>query len=133
METGGHAVDVLPVGSVPVELFNAIRRSTVTLLDRTSQSIGSIERANRLNAETGTYLEAKWVFVTRPDTGVRVEEQTFLVLLRNVFVHVLGDSELAMELWYKSSATVVLHQMHFIVPVLARHHSSQGIGTHPHE
>lgn len=74
MKTGRDAVNVLPVGSVPVELFNAIRRSTVTLFDRNSQPASSIEESNGSTAGEKVHLEAKWMFIARPDTRVRVEK-----------------------------------------------------------
>jgi hypothetical protein len=46
----------------------------MTLLDGNSQSVSSFEGSGGSVAGRKVYLEAKWMFVARPDTGVRVEE-----------------------------------------------------------
>lgn len=48
-----------------------------------------------------SYLEAERMLIARPHTGVRIKKKALLILLRNIVVHVLCDTELAMELWQK--------------------------------
>ena len=50
----------------------------------------------------GVYLEAVGMLVAGPDTGLGVEEQTLLVFLGDVVVHVLRDGELTVELYLVS-------------------------------
>ena len=50
----------------------------------------------------GVYLEAVGMLVAGPDACLGVEEQTFLVLLGDVVVHVLRNRELTVELYLVS-------------------------------
>jgi hypothetical protein len=45
-----------------------------------------------------SYLKAVGVLVTRPNTSLRVEKKTLLVLLTDVVVKILGNRELAVKL-----------------------------------
>lgn len=54
--------------------------------------------------EETTHLEAIGVLVTRPATGIWVEEESLFLFIRNVVVQILGNGELSVELNGSSSA-----------------------------
>lgn len=81
------AFDVLPVTAIPIELLDSI--GTIA---------GALARSACECTQQATYLEPIWVFVGRPATSVGIEEQTLLIFVGNVVVHVLSNSELPMKL-----------------------------------
>jgi hypothetical protein len=91
VEALGHAVlDVLPVALVPVELLDTI--------GGTAGALGMSAEWMACSGQGASYLEAVGVLVAGPDTVLGGEEKTFLVLLADVVVQVLGDAELTVEL-----------------------------------
>lgn len=71
METLWDAVDVLPVGLVPVELLDSINRTTVTLEVRNIKSEDSF--FPKSTEAQVTHLESVWMLVSRPYASFRVE------------------------------------------------------------
>jgi hypothetical protein len=55
-----------------------------------------------------SYLKAVRVLVTRPNTSLRVEKKTLLVLLADVVVKILGNGELTMKLCSVKGMSVIL-------------------------
>lgn len=65
---GNPAVDVLPVGLVPVELLDAIRGTTLALVTK------ELAMMHGCRWEWRAYLEAIGMLVAGPNTSLRVEE-----------------------------------------------------------
>lgn len=91
METVWGTFNILPIAAVPVELLDAIGH-VARALTKSEIALLAVIQTN------WTYLEPVGMLVTRPSSGVRIEEKLLFVLLGDVVIQVLCDGKLPMEL-----------------------------------
>lgn len=91
MDTGRNLVDVLVLFIVEVELGNTIRFSFDRLRVSDSNHVGRerIEPA---------HTPAKWRLVASIQTALRIPMQSILVVLRDIVVEVVCNTELTVQL-----------------------------------
>lgn len=85
------AFSVLPIAAVPVELLDAIGHIARALMKLAIALLATIFAKN-------AYFEAIGMLVTRPSSGVRVEEKLLFILFGDVVVQVLCNSKLPVKL-----------------------------------